>query len=215
MRILQALSETSLGSALVAYFFDLPRWALMNVLCALAFLPAYYALTNGAFLWVAFATLPVVPVLAGMMNMSASHVFKNAPRLKQMWLYPATLVTVFLVWLGVVIFATLLVADVPFMLVVFMGMLLLSLLMIGVFAVFLPSQLKVKDGLVWRNALVLAVTNPIVGLGMIALAVVGAWAIWISKGALIVVVPSLWVLMAAFTVDDRIKQFNSTQNETV
>jgi len=66
--------------------------------------------------------------------------------------------------------------------------------------------------MVWHNALVLAVSNPITGLGLLMLAGVGLWSIWISKGALILVVPAVWVIMATFTVDDRIAAFRSTQS---
>ena len=92
------------------------------------------------------------------------------------------------------------------MVVVFgIGIILFSLLMIGMFAIYMPSQMKVNGSLIWRNALVLAVSNQIIALGLLTLAGVGGWAVWISKGALILVNPSLRVLLAAFTVDERIK----------
>jgi hypothetical protein len=41
----------------------------------------------------------------------------------------------------------------------------------------------------------------------------GAWAVYASKGTLIVVVPSLWVVLAAFTVDDCIKTIRAAVTE--
>lgn len=211
MRLVQSLSETALGRALIAYFFDLPRWTLANVLFALALLPAYLALINGLMLGVAMATLPAVPVLAGMINIAASHTAENAPRLRAALAYSSTLFTVFAVWIGTVISLTMLLAGVSLVAVFVIGILMFSLLLIGVFAVYMPSQLKVDGLLIWRNALVLAVGNPIIGLGLLALGGAGVWAVWISKGALIVVVPSLWVVLTAYTVDDRIKTMQTAQ----
>jgi hypothetical protein len=212
MPLLRALSETALGRALIAYFFDLPRWTLANVLFALALLPAYLALNNRVTFSVEVATLPAVPVFAGMINIAASQTAENAPRLRDAFAYPATLLTVFAVWASVVISLTLLVVGVPLVGTLLLSILLLSLLMIGVFAIYMPSQLKVSGGLIWRNALVLAVSYPIVGLGLLALGYVGIWALSMSKGALIIVIPSLWVVLAAFTVDDRIKAMQAAQS---
>lgn len=212
MSLLQSLSETPLGRALIAYFFDLPRWTLANILFALALLPAYLALTNGLLLAVAGATLPVVPVLAGMINISARQVAENAPRLRDAFAYPTTLYTVFLVWAGSAAAATLLFSGVPLIVVFLIGIVVFALLMIGVFAFFTPSQLKVTGKLAWHNALVLGVSYPIIGLGLLVLAGIGIWAIWVSKGALILMIPALWVIMAAFTVDERIAAFRSKQS---
>lgn len=211
MRLLHSLSETPLGRALLAYFFDLPRWTLANVLFAVALLPAALALLNGLTTAAPLATLPIVPVLAGMINMTARQVAENAPRSRDAFAYPVTLTTVFVVWAVSATLLTLLLIGVSLAVVFVIGIVLLSLLMVGVFAIFLPSQLKIKNLLIWRNALVLAVSNPIIGLGMLVLAGVGIWGVWISKGALILVAPSLWVIMAAFTVDDRIAAFRSNQ----
>lgn len=212
MRLLQSLSETALGRALIAYFFDLPRWTLANVLFAVALLPAYLALTNGLLIGVAAATLPAVPVLSGMINMAARQAADAAPRLRDVWANTSTLLTAFAVWIGVVILVTPVLAGIPVAVVFGIGIILFSLLMIGVFAIFLPSQLKVDGWLIWRNALVLAVSNPIIALGLLMLGGIGAWAVAISKGALIVAVPALWVLLAAFTVDERIKTMQGMQS---
>lgn len=211
MRLLHSLSETPLGRALLAYFFDLPRWTLANVLFAVALLPAALALINGLMTAVPFATLPIVPVLAGMINITAQQVAEKAPRSRDAFAYPVTLITVFVVWAFSAAIVTLLLIDASIAIVFLTGIALLSLLMIGVFAIFLPSQLKINHRLVWRNALVLAVSNPIIGLGILVFAGVGIWVIWMSKGALILVVPSLWVIMAAFAVDDRIAAFQAAQ----
>lgn len=212
MRLLQSLAETALGRALIAYFFDLPRWTAASILFALALLPACLALLNGLLLGVAAATLPVVPVVAGMINMAAGQTAENAPRLRDALAYPATLFAVFAVWAGAAIVLTLALAGVPLAAVFGAGVALFSLLMVGVFAIFMPSQLCVAGWLIWRNGLVLAVSSPMVALGLLALGGVGVWAVWVSKGALIVAIPSLWVLLAAFTVDERIRALRAAQS---
>ncbi len=212
MRLVQSLSETALGRALIAYFFDLPRWTLANALFAVALLPAYLALTSGLLLGVAAATLPAVLVLSGMINMAARQAADEAPRLRDVWANASTLLTAFAVWLGSVILMTPVLAGVPVPVAFGIGIILFSLLMIGVFAIFLPSQLKVSGRLIWRNALVLAVSNPIIALGLLMLGGIGVWAVSISKGALIIVIPALWVLLAAFTVDERIKAMQAAHS---
>lgn len=205
MSILRSLSETFIGRALIADFADLPRWTLANLIFALALLPAYLALINGQWLAVAAVTLPVVPVITGMINMAAGTVTGGKPRLRDVWAFRSALFAVFAVWLGAAFVLTLLLAGMPLVLVIIAGIGLLFLLVIGVFAIYLPSQLKVEGLLIWRNALVLAASYPVVGLGLVALGAIAIWLVAISKGALIIVVPSLWVVLGAFTVDGQIK----------
>lgn len=211
MRLIHSLSETPLGRALLAYFYDLPRWTVANVLFAVALLPAALAVINGLTAAVPLATLPIVPVVAGMINITARQVAESAPRSRDALAYPVTLTTVFVVWAVAAAALTLALNGVSIAVVFGIGIVLLSVLMVGVFGMFLPSQMKIKSRFVWHNALVLAVSNPITGLGLLVLAGVGAWSVWISKGALILVVPAVWVIMAAFTVDDRIMAFRSKQ----
>ena len=203
MHLLNALAETALGRALVAYFFDLSLWLLANILFAVSLLPAYLLLsTQGLSLIVMVATLPAVPILAGMINLAASQTAENVPRLRNALTYPATLFTVFALWAGGIISTTL-------VLIFLIGILLLALFIVGVFALFMPSQLKVGGLLIWRNALVLGVSYPVIGLGLLMLGGIGIWAVVISKGALIIVIPSLWVVLAAFTVDERIQMLRT------
>lgn len=210
MGILRALSETFLGRALIADFLDLPRWTLANLLLTLALLPAYLAMTNGAWVAIGIVTLPAVPIVAGMINMAASQTAEKAMRLRDAFAYRSTLFAVFALWVPVALALTLIFAGSSPAMVFAIGIVMLFLLVVGEFAVFMPSQLKVDGLLIWRNALVLAVSYPIIGLGLLALGGIGIWLVAISKGALIVVVPSLWIVLAAFTVHDRIKTMQAT-----
>lgn len=205
MRLLDAFSATFIGRALLATFFDLPRWTLANLAFTIALLPAYQAMLNDRWLAAAWATLPVVPVAAGMINMASGQAAGRALRLRDAWACRPTLFTVFIVWASAAFTITLLFAGAPLAVVLATSIGLLFLLVIGVFAIYLPAQLNVGGLLIWRNALVLAASYPVVGLGLLALGVVGLWLVVISKGALIIVVPALWTVLAAFTVSDQIK----------
>lgn len=212
MRLLQSLSETHIGRALIAYFFDLPRWTLANLIFAASLIPAHLALGSEMPLW-ALATLPTALVIAGMINMAAAQTVDDAPRWSSITLYPATYIVAFVVWLiAVALLTPMLLFDLPLALIFAVGIVLLSLLLIGVFALFVPSLLKARSGVIVHNALVLALPSPMVGLGIIALAVVGGWAMWVSKGALVVVVPALWVLITSFSIDERIAAVRSMQS---
>ncbi|MBL8147413.1 MAG: hypothetical protein JNL34_13595 [Anaerolineae bacterium] len=213
MGILRALSETFIGRALSADFLDLPRWTLMNILCAVALLPTYFAAMSGMWLVVGGATLPAVPVVAGMINMSASHTTEKAMRLRDAFGPRATLFAVFIVWAGLALMLTLMFAGVSPLMLLVVGIIMLFLLVIGVFAVFMPSQLMVDGRLIGRNALVLAAKYPVTGLGLLVLGGVSAWLVAVSKGALIFVMPSLWVVLAAFTVNDLIRTMQAAQAE--
>lgn len=209
MGILRALSETFIGRALIAGFFDLPRWALANLAFALALLPAWSAATSGWWLAVPAATLPIVPVLAGMINMAAGQVAGKALRLRDALAHRSTLFAVFAVWAGIALLLTLFLAGLPSAILLVAAIFALFLLVIGIFAMFIPSLLKVNGLLIWRNALVLAASYPIVGLGLAALGVAGLWLVAVSKGALIFVVPSLWVVLGAFSVQEQINAVQS------
>lgn len=213
MRIFHALSETPIGRALLAYFFDLPRWTLANALFTLALAPALLALLRGLSDWIAILGFPAAMVGAGMVNMASRQADEAAPRWRDIFCSPATYPVAFTLWSGIVITLALILRSPPMVALVVICAAALIGFMIGVFALFVPPLLKVRGVLVWRNALVLAVANPVVALGLLALLVVGAWAVWISRGALIFCIPAVWVLVGVFTVHDRISAFQSPSSE--
>lgn len=213
MRIFHALSETTIGRALLAYFFDLPRWTLANALFALALAPALLAFLEGHYQWIALLCFPAAMVSAGMINMASRQVHDNVPRWRGVFSNASTFISGFILWAGSAVSMAVLFQDVPMAVLVIICALVLIFLMIGVFALFVPPLLNVRGILVWRNALVLAVVNPVVALGLLALLIVGAWAVWITRGALLFCVPAVWVLIGVFSVHDRINAFQSPSPE--
>jgi hypothetical protein len=214
MNVVNGLSATPIGRALIACFFDLPRWALLNIAFAVSLLPVFWALLDGITVgitewWVILLTFPVVIVTSGMVNMAARTAEEATPRLQDVFTYPATYTTAVMIWAGVVIALLLFMIELPVVLLFVVSALVLALLLIGVFALFIPSLLKVKGWLIWRNALVLTVHYPMVALGLLALLGVGAWGVWISRGTLVVLVPALWMMIAAHSVEDRISAVQS------
>lgn len=212
MRLLQGLSETYIGRALIAYFFDLPRWTLVNVIFAIWLVPAYLALIGGLPFFGLAATLLGALVIAAMINMAAAQTVENVPRWRDVMRYPATYGVAFVLWLVVVILLIpILLFNLPLPVVFGIGIILFSVLLIGVYALFVPALLRVSGRLIGHNALVLAVHNPFIGLGMIALAFVAVCVIWWSRGALIVVMPSLWVMIVSFSIAERIAELRAKQ----
>jgi hypothetical protein len=209
MHLWKTLSDTSIGRALIAYFLDLPRWTLVNVVFALALTPAFLAALNSVSGWIGLLAFPVVPVSAGMINMAAREALEEAPRWHDTLDHPATYIAACMLWLVLVIVLALLLSDPPLIVFFSLCMIALAVMMVGVFALFIPALLKVKGMLVWRNTLVLTVHYPMVGLGLLALLVVGVWAVWISRGALVLLIPALWVMIAVFSVEDRINTMQS------
>lgn len=210
MNLVRGLSATPIGRAFIAYFLDLPRWTLLNVLFSVSLIPIVGALLNGnTDWWVILLTSPIVIVSGGMVNMAAQEVKEDAPRWRDVLAMPATYSTALAIWGGGVVAWVLFISEPPALLLFIVCAAVLAFLMIGVFALFLPALLGVKGRLVWRNALVLTVHSPIVALGLLALLGVGAWVIWISRGALALVVPALWVMIAAYSIQDRISAIQS------
>jgi hypothetical protein len=205
MPLWKALSDTPIGRALIAYFLDLPRWTLVNLLFAAALMPAFLAALNGVSGWTGLLTFPVVPVSAGMINMAARETSEAAPRWSDILAHPTTYIVTIVFWLVLVAALALLLADVPLAVIFIICAIVLAVLLIGVFALFTPALLKVKSVLAWRNGLMLAVHYPIVGIGLLALLLVGAWAVWITRGALVLLIPALWTMIAIFSVQDRIQ----------
>lgn len=213
MRILHALSETPIGRALVTYFFDLPRWTLANLLLAVALVPALFAALRGTPELIAVFCLPAALVSAGLVNMASRQASGDAPRWRDTLRYPDTYIVAFALWAVGVVLLALLFSNPPDVAFFVLCAVLLALYMIGVFALFLPALLQVKGGLVWRNALLLAVVYPVVGLGLLALLAVAAWAVWVSRGGLLLVTPALWTMIAVFSVHDRINALKQTSQQ--
>jgi hypothetical protein len=211
MDLVKALSLTPIGRALIAYFFDLPVWTLMNILFAVSLLPFVWSLLNGiSAWWIGLLSFPVVVVSAGIVNMAAREVKEDTPRWRNLFTALPTYSVAFTIWAGLIIALTLLMSELPTVLFFIISALVLALLMICVFALFMPVLLNVRSRLAWHNALVFAVHYPIVALGLLALLVVGAWIVWISRGALVLLVPALWIVIAVFSVQDRIHDLQST-----
>lgn len=209
MYFLKTLSDTPIGRALVAYFFDLPRWTLVNILFAISLAPVFFALINGAVNLVGLLTFPIVPVSAGMVNMAARQAREEIPRWRDVFAQPATYVVAFTIWMGLAVVLTLMLTAPTLIVFFIICAVTLGLLMISVCALFTPVLLGVRGVLVWRNALVLAVHYPMVALGLVALLAVGAWTVWISRGTLLLLVPALWMVIAVFSIQDRISAIQS------
>jgi hypothetical protein len=209
MRLWQTLNSTSIGRALVAYGVDLPRWTLANIIFSMSLAPVILALFYGVPMWIGLFTLPALLAGAGIVNMASRVVFDESPRWRGVIAHPTTFIVAFMIWIIVVVVLTLLFSDPPLVIFVPLCSIVLALLMVGVFALLVPALLKVSGSVIWRNALVLAVSYPMVSLGLLALMAAGIWITWVSRGALLLAVPSLWVIIAVFSTHDLIERLRS------
>jgi hypothetical protein len=212
MHLIHSLSGTPIGRALAAYFFGLPRWTLANIVFAASLLPALLALLDGAFEMIVPSSFPGAVAGAAIINMAAREAHSKAARWRDAFAHPATFIAAVLFWLVLVLVSSMLFVELPLIAICGICIGALMLLMISVFALCVPALLDLDGLLVWRNALVLAVHHPIVAMGLVALIAISIWLVWLTRGALLLVVPSLWALVASFTTQDRINAIReSTQ----
>src|SRR5688500_235088 len=175
MHLIHSLSDTPVGRAFVAYFFDLPRWALANIVFAASLLPALLALLDGAFELIVPSSFPCAIAGAAIINIAAREAHSKAARWRDAFAHPATYIAAVLFWLALVLVSSMLFVELPLIAICSICIGALMLLMIGIFALCVPALLDLDGLLVWRNALVLAVHHPIVAMGLLALMAIGIW----------------------------------------
>lgn len=199
MKALEALRETPIGRALIAYFVDLPRWALLNVLFALALVPSvWFAAMTEDFALALLLSFPPTLVLSAQIRLLGAAAQGNAPYWSLLWEDRGGYLVVLSAWIlcvgmGLLLLTPLLyVAVIPALVVLLLAPLAIC------------ARVRLRVGLVdtWRNALIIAVRFPVVALGILLLALVAAWGISVSGGALVVALPALWAAIAVYTVDD-------------
>lgn len=210
MKILGVLRETPIGRALIAYFLDLPRWALLNALFGLALAPSLLALVQGELPLAIALSFPAALVLAGIVRLISATPSGRAPLWSLLWKdahsYYAVVITV---WIAGAAAGLLLLTPLLYLAV------LPAVVIMLLAPLTLTSAARLNNTLAdaWRNALVLAVHNPIVALGLVLLGLVTAWGISISGGALVFALPALWAAIAVYTVDDLITTLQEQGNQ--
>lgn len=208
MKRFDVLYETPIGRALAAYFFDLPRWTLFNVIFALALAPSLLAVLNGEFALALVLSFPPAFVMVGLIRHLSMTAENRAPRWSSLWADVRGYRVVLSVWgasilVGLILLTPLLyVAVVPAVIVLFLAPL----------AICSSERLHVGIPHAWRNAFIMAVHYPVVALGLVLLAVLSVCGVVLSRGALVIVLPALWAAISVYTVDDLIQSLHEEGN---
>lgn len=201
MKALEALRETPIGRALIAYFVDLPRWALLNVCFALALVPSvWFAAMTRDFALALLLSFPPALVLSAQIRLLGATTEGRSPEWSLLWTDRAGYLVVLTAWLLCVGVGLLLLTPLLYLAVI------PALVVLLLAPMAICARVRLRVGLVdtWRNALLIALRFPVVGLGILLLALVAAWGISVSGGALVVALPALWAAIAVYTVDDLI-----------
>lgn len=210
MKLLGVLRETPIGRALIAYFVDLPRWVLLNALFALVLAPSLLAVVRGEITLALALSFPPAVVLAGLVRLLSVTLDGRAPQWALLWQEKRVYLVVLSVWAVSVLAGLLLLTPLLYMAVVPAVVILL----LAPLAITGAARLNSTLGDAWRNALVLAVHNPIVALGLVLLGLAAAWGISASGGALVFALPALWAAIAVYTVDDLIHTLQKQENRS-
>jgi hypothetical protein len=197
LKLLTPLAETPIGRAIIAYFADLPRWTVANIGFAIALAPAFLAFYLDDFLLAILLSFPAFFALSGQCYAFAQTVEGRAPRWRDLFRLnvPLTLS----LWAALALPLIALPFNPPPIFFAALCILIVFVLLVAPFVLCLPHLLPIGIGLVWRNALVLAIHFPMVALGLLVLIAIIAAIIVAAKGALIIALPALWVSIAIFS----------------
>ncbi|MCC7449880.1 MAG: hypothetical protein IT324_20845 [Anaerolineae bacterium] len=198
--VTEALQESPIGQALLAYWDDLPLWMFGNIALAVSLLPAFTAWLIGSNLLAILLSFPAAFMTAGIANVAALSARDQHPRWRDLWRgrYPVALS----VWALLAVILLTFGFDTPMFVFIIQCVIALISLMLSPFALCISVLHPTPLRLVWRNALVLAVHFPMIALGLLALAFLMGWIVVLSKGALWLVMPALWICVAMHTTDD-------------
>jgi hypothetical protein len=210
MKLLGVLRETPIGRALIAYFVDLPRWALLNALFGLALVPSLFAVVRGEIALALVLSFPPAAVLAGLVRLLSVTLNGRAPQWSQLWQEKLVYGVVLSAWGASVLSALLLFTPLLYVAVVPAVVILL----LTPLAICGAARLNVSFVDAWRNALVMAVHYPVVALGLVLLGLLTAWGISASGGALVFALPALWAAIAVYSVDDLITTLQKQGNRS-
>jgi hypothetical protein len=202
--MIQALSETTIGRAVLAFWVDMPLWVAGNIGLAIS-------------LWLSFrfapGALPLVLsfpgafVVAGLAHALAQPARERTPRWTDLLAgpYRVTLSA----WAVLVSVAVPLLFHVPAP--AFWGLCILAaaVLLVAPFVVAVSALYAVGPVLAWRNAFVLAVRFPVSAVGLLALALIFGWLTLLTRGGLFLVLPAFWLGIAIFSTYEMVEKLEA------
>ncbi|GAB4433065.1 MAG: hypothetical protein Kow00106_26330 [Anaerolineae bacterium] len=198
--MVDALLETAVGRALLAFWEDLPLWVVADVALAASLLPTILAWFWGSALLAIVLSLPVTFVVAGMAKALTEPIHKRKPRWRDF--LGANYIVAVSVWVLLAMIAGSFLIPVPAPVFVVQCAVAAAALMLAPFVLCVAALWPANLRLTWRNAFVLAVCHPMVSLGLLALAALLGWLVVMSNGVLFLVAPALWVSIAVHSVHE-------------
>jgi hypothetical protein len=200
--IIRVLNETPIGRALRLYWDDMHLWVFANICLIFSLIPAYILWTIGKLEIALVASFPAVFVIAGIASMMSKAVIQGAPHCSTLRQAPYRIA--FSGW------AALMVAAQLFALpgLVVQSLLAVTTLLIAPMVIYLPSLYPAGLRATWRNAIVIAIHAPMFALGMACLALLFAWLVVISRGALLLALPTLWLAVALVSLREVVESMD-------
>ncbi len=204
--MIKAILETPVGRAFRIFWDDLLMWVIGNILFASSLVPGALALfSNNLLLMVLLSILPIF-VLASVAAIMAKPLRETAPRWSDM--QKVTYKAVFSVWLAVIASAGLF--ALPGLVV--QSIVVVLVIILSPIALLLPNIYPTNMRSTWRNAFVVAVHFPIYALGFPALAFIFGWLISVTSGALLIVLPALWLVIVLVSLQEMSKQIQNASS---
>ena len=178
-------------------------WVFGNIILAISLLPSVIALISGqtglAIVFSIFALL----TLAGLAQILVKPLNSGVPQWSDMrkgnykpavsaWLALSTIASLFA-------FPGLAVQSVLAVLALILSPILLCL----------PCMYPTTIRLAWRNALVIAIHYPFIALGFPALGFIFSWLVVLTRGALFLVLPTLWLAIVLVSLQEIAKELQN------
>jgi hypothetical protein len=199
--MIQALSETSIGRAILAFWVDMPLWVAGNIGLAISLWLSFRFAPGALPLVLSF---PGVFVVAGLANALTQPARTRTPRWTDLLAGPYRVTLS--VWVVLLSVAVPLLFHLPAP--AFWGLCILAaaILLVAPFVVAIAALYAVGLALAWRNALVLAIRFPVNAVGLLVLALVFGWLILVTRGALVLALPALWLDINIFSTYEMVKK---------
>ncbi len=195
--VIEALSATPIGRALLAYWSDLPLWVLANGIFAVSLLPSFTAWLIGSIPLTILLSFPAVLVSAGVTNSLAQTIEDRAVRWRDLLHGPRRVALT--LWVILALLALSFLFETPTIVFAVQCLMAVVVLMLSPFVICVSVLYPTNIPLAWRNAFVCTVHFPLVALGLVALALVLGWLVILSKGALLLIAPSLWLCITMYS----------------
>lgn len=194
-RIINFLSQTSVGRGIVAFWDDLPLWVGLNTILVVVSAPCVFVMWRGWGVGALVLTAFPIIVLWSIANITRETIDGKVANLRHA--FDGNVLVALALWAATMLIGGLFMVAGSFMVIVLACVITVVIALFVPHLLGLPATYTAKFGAALRNALVMAVHYPVTSLGLAVFAALLAWlSVW-TRGSLLVVAPTLWLLIAA------------------